>query len=1072
MADNGTVNGTSAPSAQTSKQAPAGMPINKNSEKNDAKRKAKEEKVAAKQAAAQKALAEKAEKGEKKKPKKEAAEPEVEFVNTTPKGEKKDMTAPMAASYSPRAVEASWYEWWEKTGVFKPELTESGDVKPEGSYVISIPPPNVTGSLHIGHALTNAIQDCLIRWNRMKGKSVLYIPGCDHAGIMTQVVVEKQLLKDRGVSRHDLGREAFVAEVWKWKEKYGSRIYEQLRRLGSTYEWERVSFTLDPKLCTAVNEAFVTLHDRGLIYRANRLVNWCTKLQTAVSNLEVENRELEGRTMLYVPDHSQKKRYEFGVIISFAYPIENSDEKIVVATTRIETMLGDTAVAVNPTDDRYKHLIGKYAIHPFNNRKLPIIADTYVEKDFGTGAVKITPAHDFNDYQIGKRHNLEFINLFNDDGKVNANGAPFAGLQRFDAREAVLAALKEKGLYVETKPNKMMLPICQRSGNVVEPLLKPQWYVDCKGMAQKALEACQSGDLQIFPEHSHKEFVRWMENIQDWCISRQLWWGHRIPTYFIEIKGQTNDTTDNDYHVSGRTYEEARARAVAKFPKVAASDITLHQDEDVLDTWFSAGLWPFAILGWPEETKDFQQFYPNALLETGWDIIFFWVARMVMFGIEFTGQVPFKHVFCHAMIRDAHGRKMSKSLGNVIDPIDVMEGITLEGLQKRLDEGNLDATEVAKAKEGQKADFPSGIPECGTDALRFALCAYQSNNRDINMDVSRVEGYRKFCNKLWNVIKFALGKLGDDYAPPPSYKIRNWYPTPSPAPGLTGQEALAERWILSRLNLAITEINKSLEEYNFMSATGVLYNFWLYELCDIYVEWSKPVIDTGDAAAAASARATLYTCLDVGLRLLHPFMPFVTEELWQRLPRRPDDTTVTICKASYPTSMSEWHDQEAEDNFGVVSDVCAKLRGLAAEYGILKDAVVYVKVSASWAEKFELERQTIVTLVKPAQELRVLKKEDAVPSGCALEVLNEDITVLILVKGYVNFADEISKIEKKIGKANENLESNKKKTQIPNYETKVRADVREAQEQKIKDVEAEIETLHIAKANMERLRDA
>ncbi|TPX44803.1 valine---tRNA ligase [Synchytrium endobioticum] len=1072
MADhpNGTLSSQNGASTHQARPVGGPVPLAKNAEKSDAKKKAKEEKVAAKQATAAKAAADKADKVEKKKPKKDA-EPEVVFVNTTPKGAKKDMSQPMAASYHPRAVEAAWYDWWEKTGVFSPELSPQGDIKSEGAYVISIPPPNVTGSLHIGHALTNAIQDCLIRWNRMKGKTVLFVPGCDHAGIATQVVVEKLLIKERGVTRHDMGREAFVQEVWRWKEKYGSRIYNQLRRMGSSYDWSRVAFTLDPKLCAAVNEAFVTLHDKGLIYRANRLVNWCTKLQTAVSNLEVENKELEGRTMLSVPDHDPKRKYEFGVIISFAYPIENSDEKLVVATTRIETMLGDTAIAVNPTDERYKHLVGKHAIHPFNSRKLPIIADNYVEKDFGTGAVKITPAHDINDYQIGKRHNLDFINIFTDVGKVNQNGAPFTGLQRFDARVAVLDALKEKGLYIDTKPNKMVLPICGRSGNVIEPLLKPQWYVDCRGMAQKALEACQTGDLQVFPELSQKEFIRWMENIQDWCISRQLWWGHRIPTYFIEFKGQKNDESDGQFHVSGRTFEEAKVRAAKRFPNVPPCDMILHQDEDVLDTWFSAGLWPFAILGWPEKTRDFQLFYPNALLETGWDIIFFWVARMVMFGLELTGSVPFKHVFCHAMIRDAHGRKMSKSLGNVIDPIDVMDGTTLDALQKRLEEGNLDAKEVARAKEGQKADFPSGIPECGTDALRFTLCAYQSTGRDINMDVSRVEGYRKFCNKLWNVIKFALGKLGDDYKPPAAHMIHSWHTISSIAPGLTGHEALAERWILSRLNSAIKEINKHLEEYNFMAATSTLYNFWLYELCDVYVEWSKPVIDTGSAEAAASARSTLYTCLDMGLRLLHPFMPFVTEELWQRLPRRPHDETSTICRAAYPREMTEWHSPDSELEFSMVTDICGKLRALAAEYSILKDAFVYVQTTELLASKLERESQTIVALVKPAKELRVMSKSESIPAGCAVSVVNEDVAVLILVKGFVNFADEIGKIDKKVTKAQESMESARKKTKVPNYETKVRADIREAHEQRMKDIEAEIQTLQAAKANMVRLRD-
>jgi valyl-tRNA synthetase len=526
-------------------------------------------------------------------------------------------------------------------------------------------------------------------------------------------------------------------------------------------------------MCKAVNEAFVTMHQDGTIYRANRLVNWCTKLKTALSNLEVENMELSGRTMLSVPDHDPAKKYEFGVLISFAYQVVDSDEKIVVATTRLETMLGDTCIAVHPSDKRYLHLHGKHVKHPFQNRTIPILPDEYPDPEFGTGAVKITPAHDPNDYIVGKRQGVEFINIFTDDGKINANGAPFEGLQRFDARIAVLEALKEKGLYVGTEDNKMVIPICTRSGNIVEPMLKPQWWVNCSEMAKMAHDAVKNGEIKITPAASEKEWYRWLEAPQDWCISRQLWWGHRVPAYFVNIAGDLNDQQDSDRWVSGRDEAEARSLALKKFAVngISEKDITLVQDEDVLDTWFSAGLWPFAPLGWPSSTKDMEEFFPNSLLETGWDILFFWVARMVMMSLKLTGKSPFKEVFCHAMVRDAHGRKMSKSLGNVIDPLDVIEGISLKALQERLLNGNLDPREVKKAQAGQAKDFPNGIPQCGVDALRFTLLAYTSFGRDINLDILRVDGYRKFCNKIWNATRFGLLKLDDSFQPAASAEV-------------------------------------------------------------------------------------------------------------------------------------------------------------------------------------------------------------------------------------------------------------------------------------------------------------
>jgi valyl-tRNA synthetase len=617
-----------------------------------------------------------------------------------------------------------------------------------------IPPPNVTGSLHLGHALTNAIEDAITRWHRMKGRTTLWVPGCDHAGIATQVVVEKKLWKEQKKTRHDLGREKFIEKIWQWREEKGGRIYHQLKRLGSSFDWERACFTMDPMLCRAVTEAFVRMHEQGLIYRSNRLVNWSCSLRSAISDIEVDKTEIAGRTFLSIPGYTDK--VEFGVLVSFAYRVEGTNEELIVATTRVETMLGDTAVAVHPNDERYKHLHGKFVTHPFCKRRIPILCDDFVDMDFGTGAVKITPAHDPNDYEVGKRHNLPFINIFNDDGFiVGEEYGEFTGMKRFDCRKVLLNRLKELGLYKDTVNNPMVVPICSRSKDVVEPLIKPQWYVKCDEMAASATEAVKSGELKIIPEIHTKTWYHWMDGIRDWCISRQLWWGHRIPAYRVIFKKAHEKNTGEDVWIVGRSVEEALEKAKAQL-NVSGDDISLEQDEDVLDTWFSSGLFPFSVFGWPDATSDLQNFYPTTLLETGHDILFFWVARMVFFGQTLLGKLPFKEVFLHPMVRDAHGRKMSKSLGNVIDPMDVILGITLEGLHSQLYDSNLDPKEIDKAKQGQKQDFPNGIPECGTDAMRFALCAYMTQARDINLDILRVQGYRFFCNKLWNATKFAL----------------------------------------------------------------------------------------------------------------------------------------------------------------------------------------------------------------------------------------------------------------------------------------------------------------------------
>lgn len=768
----------------------------------------------------------------------------------------------------------------------------------------------------MGHALGNALQDVMIRYNRMCGKTTLWLPGCDHASISTQSVVENMLWRRQKKTRHDLGRAKFTEVVWDWKTEYHQNINRVLRRMGGSFDWTREAFTMDENCTAAVLETFVKLHEEGIIYRANRLVNWCTKLNTTVSNLEVVNKELSGRTLIDVPGYD--KKVEFGIIVHFRYEIQGTDETIEVATTRPETMLGDTGIAVHPDDKRYQHLIGKIAIHPFiPGRLMPIVADDYVEKDFGTGAVKITPAHDANDFALGSRHNLEFINILTDDGRLNENAGPYAGQKRFDVRYTIQDDLKKAGLYVDKKDNPMTVPLCEKSKDVIEPLLKPQWWMKMKDMAADALNAVKTGEIKILPETAEKSYIRWMENINDWCLSRQLWWGHQAPVYFAQIDGEEHDEAGDHLWFSGRTQEEAEIKAKKALP---GKSFTLKRDEDVLDTWFSAGLWPFATLGWPKNTHDFETLFPTSILETGWDILFFWIARMIMFSIKLTGKVPFTEVFCHSLIRDSEGRKMSKSLGNVIDPQDVIEGIALEDLHKKLLLGNLNPLEVEKATKYQKTAFPDGIPECGTDALRFALVSYTGAS-DVAFDIKVIHSYRKFCNKIFQATKYVLGNIGDDFVPRSSGK-------------LTGKESLAERWILRKLTIAARDLNQAITDREFMKSTTIIYQYWYNHLCDVYIENSKAILQDGTPEEKRSARDTLYTALESGLTLIHPFMPFLTEELWQRLSRRPDDKTPSIVLARYPSYDANMDDPAAEVAYELVLDISRGIRSLLSEYSL------------------------------------------------------------------------------------------------------------------------------------------
>jgi len=953
------------------------------------------------------------EKEKKKKEKEEKKKKPVEavaFENTTPAGEKKDVTAPMLKAYHPQAVEAAWNDWWTAQGFFSADPVAAAKAAPENKFIMVIPPPNVTGSLHLGHALTSAVEDALTRWHRMTGKHVLWLPGTDHAGIATQSVVERRLKKDRDITRHDLGREAFVAEVWKWKEQYGTKITSQLRHLGVSVDWSRERFTMDSMLSEGVKEAFVRFYESGLMTRGTRLVNWCCRLATAIADIEVDYLELDGPTNIRVPGHDQDKTYEFGVITSFAYKVVGSDEEIVVATTRPETMLGDSAVAVHPDDPRYTALHGKFLQHPFHERTIPIILDPIlVDMAFGTGAVKVTPAHDPNDFLTGRRHGLPEITVFSEDGKVNENGGKFAGLMRFDAREAVIAELQALGLYRGKAPNPMRLGVCSRSGDVIEPLLKPQWWVDCKGMAKRAADAVRDGSLKLVPSFHEDTWYRWLDNIQDWCVSRQLWWGHRIPAWKVTL-ASGGDPAGGEMWIVARSEEAALAQAVEK-TKLPAEALVLKQDPDVLDTWFSSGLFPFSTFGWPNtDHPDFKAFYPNSILETGHDILFFWVARMVMMGLQLTDKLPFHTVYLHAMVRDKYGRKMSKSLGNVIDPMEVINGIDLESLHQKIREGNLPEKEVVKAIEGQKLDYPEGIPECGADALRFGLLKYTIQGRDINLDIGQIVGHRQFCNKLWQATQFVLLNLQ-------SYThTGTMTDLIASLAGATGKD----KWILSRLNATIIAVTEAMKDYQFSAACQATYDLWQKDFCDNYIEMSKPALRGEDAASKLTTQKSLLLVVELGLRLLHPFMPFVTEELWQHLPNRgapwsatiPDPPSIVV--AQWPHPLEAFADAGIDADVAFVQAIVKKGRSLKEAGNVTKSApILVVSADTTVIETFKLEIATLIG----AAPFSISTSAPADPSNYTSMAVDDSTFVYMQISdGTVDISAQLAKMNKEVEK--------------------------------------------------------
>ncbi|MBT2143374.1 MULTISPECIES: valine--tRNA ligase [unclassified Rhodanobacter] len=839
----------------------------------------------------------------------------------------------MEKSFEPAQIESKWYEHWEASGAFQP----SGKGTP---YCILLPPPNVTGTLHMGHAFQQTVMDMLVRYHRMRGFNTLWQVGTDHAGIATQKIVENQLAVEEK-TRHDLGRDAFVERVWKWKEESGSTIANQMRRIGAAADWSRERFTMDEGLSAAVRKVFIDWYRAGLIYRGNRLVNWDPLLGTAVSDLEVNNVERDGHMW------------------SIRYPVVGSDESVVVATTRPETMLGDVAVAVHPEDGRYAHLLGKTLKLPLTEREIPVIADDYVDKDFGTGCVKITPAHDFNDYAIGQRHQLAPITIFTLDAKVNDNAPQkYRGLDRYDARKAVLADLEALGLLVETKPHKLQVPVSQRSDAVIEPMLTDQWFVDLtsdiqkdgrpggrKAITEPALDAVRSGEIKFVPENWSTTYTQWLDNIQDWCISRQLWWGHRIPAWYDE---------------AGNIFvgeDEADARANATTEPVGA----LRQDDDVLDTWFSSALWPFSTLGWPadgpvenergEIVANWEQdkiFLPSAVLVTGFDIIFFWVARMVMATKYFTGRIPFREVYINAIVRDAEGQKMSKSKGNTLDPLDLIDGIALEPLVEKSTKSLLIPQVRAKVEKRIRKDYPDGIPAIGTDALRFTFTALASYSRTINFDIKRAEGYKAFCNKLWNAARFVLMNVsplpsgeGGANAPGEGSGVAQASGTTEPlrqplSQGEKGSVPVteAERWILTRLKQTLGEVEQHFVSYRFDLLAQALYEFVWNEYCDWFLELSKPALNGDDAAAAASTRHTLLVVLEAVLRALHPVIPFITEEIWQSVAPRLALTTASVYDRPYPQAAEFAADDAAAAEVEWFKAVLSGIRRIRSEMNI------------------------------------------------------------------------------------------------------------------------------------------
>jgi valyl-tRNA synthetase len=871
----------------------------------------------------------------------------------------------MEKTYRPEDIERRWYDAWESRGYFRP----SGSGEP---YCIVIPPPNVTGSLHMGHAFQQTIMDALIRYHRMCGHDTLWQGGTDHAGIATQMVVER-LLAAEGTDRHTLGREAFLERVWQWKEHSGGTITRQQRRLGNSVDWSRERFTMDPELSEAVREVFVRLHEEGLLYRGKRLVNWDPKLHTAISDLEVVQEEEDGH------------------LWHLRYPLSDGSGHLVVATTRPETMLGDVAVAVNPEDERYRHLVGKTVRLPLAGREIPVIADDYVDPAFGTGCVKITPAHDFNDYAIGQRHSLPMINVLTPDAMLNdAVPEAYRGLERFEARKRVVADLESARLLDRIEKHKLKVPRGDRSGVVIEPYLTDQWFVRAAPLAEPAIRAVEEGRINFVPKQWENTYFAWMRDIQDWCISRQLWWGHQIPAWY--------DDAGNVY--VGRNEAEVRERH-------ALADTPLRQDEDVLDTWFSSALWTFSTLGWPRETPELARFHPTDVLVTGFDIIFFWVARMAMMTLKFMDEVPFRTVYVTGLIRDEHGQKMSKSKGNVIDPIDLIDGIGVEELVAKRTAGMMQPQLAQKIASATRKEYPQGIAAHGTDALRFTLCALASTGRDIKFDMGRLDGYRNFCNKLWNATRYVLMQTeGKDCA------------------GTPGAGSVASRWILSRLQHATTEVHRALGGYRFDLAVQAIYEFAWHDYCDWYLEFSKPLL-AQDEATARDTRATLLAVLEQLMRLAHPFIPFLTEEIWQRVAPLAGAGGDTVMLAAFPRADEVHIDAAAESDVTWLQQAIIAVRNIRGELGIPpgRKLVLMLRNAGHEERRRVAEHGLLLSTMAKLESVTVLDTAEAPAS--ATQVIGQT-ELLVPLAGLIDVDAECARLEReeeKLAREIEKLEA-------------------------------------------------